>query len=58
MLNKIINLLRGRLYVCEPLEYQDRQGARVKVRAWSRSSARMKAYDVLKCENIVVREYE
>ena len=56
MLNKIINLLRGPRYVCTPLEYLEGAGACVVVRAWSRNSARIKAYDYLQAENIVAKK--
>lgn len=61
MIKEIIKLFFPRWYICEPPEYGDEQPgprARVKVRAWSANSARMKAYDLLQCENIVVRRYE
>lgn len=60
MIQEIINLFRPRWYVCEPLDWVDTAGpaARIKVRAWGPNSARMKAYDLLQCENIIVREYE
>lgn len=52
-------MILPREYICTPFEWEDAGPcARVKVRAWSVNSARMKAYDILQCENIQVREYE
>lgn len=56
MYRKIIKLLHGPRYECTPFDYQDGPGLRVIVRAWSRNSARMKAYDYLQAENIVVKK--
>jgi len=56
MLNKIIKLFWPRWYECTPYNYDDGPGLRVKVRAWTRNSARMKVHDYLKAENIIVRE--
>lgn len=61
MLNKIINLLRplqGRVYVCEPY---DGPGLRLKVRAWSAHSARIKAHSAMGIESLLdisVKVYE
>lgn len=47
------------VYICEPLDWiETGPAARVKVRAWTARDARMKAYDLLQCENIIVRRYE
>ena len=50
MLEKIRYILRGFHYECEPL---NGHGLRLRVRAWSASSARLKAYDEFGRENLL-----
>jgi hypothetical protein len=57
-LKQLVQWIYGPRWICTPHEWEDDRGARCIVRSWTRAGARMKSYDYLHAENIVVRPYE